>query len=268
MLTPLHVGSGSLRLTELDDPPLVKSHVRVNERPAVPASTMKGMVRTVVEAITRSCVRITRARRNELPRGAAECRNEKQLCIACRMFGALGYQGLVRFSDAVLRDEYQVRVARMPALYGPRRRAGIYKERGQVKGRKFYKHGQTVLDADTPVEVCPIRSELDFRVDFDNLTSAEVGLLLTAMGVGRRRFYLKVGGGKPACYGSVGVRLRAFQTWESPAELYGQYDVEQSDVELGAYVHEAGTLIEEAQLSQLLEIWEFDTERECPEGNY
>lgn len=267
-LTPLHVGAGSLYLTDLDDPPLVKSHVRINERPAVPASTMKGMVRSIAEAMTRSCVRITRARRNQLPRGAAECRNEKQLCVACRMFGALGYQGLVRISDAVLRDEYQTQVARMPALYGPRQRAGIYRERGQVKGRKFYKHGQTVLDADTPVEVCPIQSELDFRIDFDNLTPAEVGVLLTAMGLGRPRFYLKVGGGKPACYGSVMVQIRSLQIWENASELYGQYDTEESDVEIGAYLRAARSLIEEDQLSQLVDVLGFDATRECPEGNY
>ncbi|MFQ5813169.1 MAG: hypothetical protein ACE5I2_08290 [Anaerolineae bacterium] len=88
------------------------------------------------------------------------------------------------------------------------------------------------------------------------------------MRLGRPRFYLKVGGGKLACYGSVAMRVHSFQTWESASELYGQYDVEQSDVEFGAYVREARPLIEEDQLSQLVDVLEFDTERECPEENY
>lgn len=268
VVTPLHVGAGTLRMTGDDNIPLVRSHVTANDRAAVPASTMKGMIRSTFEAITRSCLRITRARRHELPQGTNGCRDKKNLCVACRVFGALGYQGLVRVSDAVLREEHDTRVTWMPSLYAPRRRADVYKEGGTVAGRKFYKHGKTVTDGNVPVEVCLPGSRLDFRLDFDNLRPAEVGVLLRAMGLGDPDFFLKVGGGKPACYGSVMVEIDRFQTWAGPAALYSSYDAEEATSGIETYLEQAHSLIEEEQLDELLEIAEWTPDRECPEGNY
>ena len=153
VLTWLHVGAGSIRLNRSPKYPLIRSHVRVGGQVAMPASSLKGMVRSVAEAISHSCVRVTRAPRNQLPPGAAECRDKEKLCPACRLFGALGYQGLVRFSDAVLRPEEGLgpKLVRMPSLYAPRGRSSRYVQSGRVAGRKFYQHGQSVINADTPV---------------------------------------------------------------------------------------------------------------------
>lgn len=265
--TPLHVSSGRMRMRKGQEPPLVKELTRVNDQPCIPASTLKGVVRSVVEAITRSCVRITRARRNQLPRGAAECRDETNLCLACRMFGALGFEGHVRFGDAVL-SEGSVGIARMPALYGPRNRAGVYYAGGEVKGRKFYKHGQPVIRADTPVEVLKPESRLMFTLRFENLLPGEVGVLLTALGLGEQQLVLKLGGGKPACYGSVAVSLDDLQIWEDDQNLYSVYDVERVDRPPDDYVEEASGLLLSEQLQQLAEIWTYDMDRQCPEGNY
>jgi hypothetical protein len=265
--TPLHVSSGRMRMRKGQQPPLVKEMTRVNGLPCVPASTLKGVVRSVVEAITRSCVRITRARSNQLPRGAAECRDKGNLCLACRMFGALGFEGHVRFGDAVLR-EGSLGIARMPALYAPRQRTRAYYAGNEVKGRKFYKHGQPVTQADTPVEVLAPESQLGVTIRFENLTPGEVGVLLTALGLGRQQLVLKFGGGKPACYGSAIASLNDLQVWENTQGLYAGYDVERVGHSRDEYVKEASDLLLSDQLRCLTEIWEYDMERECPEGNY
>jgi hypothetical protein len=267
--TPLHVSSGGMRMRKGQDPPLVKELTRVNGRPCIPASTLKGVVRSVVEAITRSCVRITRARSVQLPRGAEECRDKENLCLACRMFGALGFEGHVRFGDAVLHEgDGGIGITRMPSLYRPRRRAPRYYTSGKVKGRKFYKHGQPVIRANTPVEVIAPQSQLSFTVRFENLTEGEVGVLFTALGQGEREFLLKFGGGKPVCYGSVLVSLNDLQAWENVRDLYTSYDVEHIARNPSDYVEAARELVLPDRLQRLAEIWAYDMSRECPEGNY
>ena len=269
--TPLHIGSGGLRMTGNSRLPLVRSITRVQGRPAIPASTLKGLVRSTVETISRSCVRITRARRNQLPQGTAPCRDKENLCVACRMFGSLGYQGLVRFSDAVLGEGQKLAIARMPSLFAPRGRTGVYYGSGnRVKGRKVYMHGRTVTDGNTPVEVLKPESTLAFRVQFDNLTKAQVGLLLTGMGLGEPELILKVGGGKPACYGSVMVQLRDLQVWGDAKRLYSAYDVAPDPVEPAEFLKAARGegLILSDQLKQLAELLAYDLNRECPSGNY
>ncbi|MCZ7672176.1 MAG: RAMP superfamily CRISPR-associated protein [Chloroflexi bacterium] len=72
--TPLHISSGSYALTEdlglraknvVRD--LYKVTVNGQKLPAIPGSTLKGAARSVVEAVTHSCVGVTRER--DLPRG-------------------------------------------------------------------------------------------------------------------------------------------------------------------------------------------------------
>lgn len=267
--TPLHVSSGRMRMRKGQDPPLVKELTRVNSQPCVPASTLKGVVRSVAEAITRSCVRIGRARSHQLPEGAAACQDKSNLCLACRMFGALGFEGHVRFGDAILgEDSKGVGIARMPALYRPRTRAPRYYTNGKVKGRKFYKHGRPVTQANTPVEVLVPESQLELTIRFESLTPGEVGVLLTALGVGEQQLVLKLGGGKPACYGSVLVSLNTLQVWEEARDLYASYDVERVDSSPSEYAEEARDLLLSDQFQRLVEIWTYDMSRKCPEGNY
>src|SRR5579884_3442398 len=59
-LSPLHVASGSIELTG-GQPSLVKAHFRCGDRPAIPGSSLKGAIRSIVEAISDppSCARVT-----------------------------------------------------------------------------------------------------------------------------------------------------------------------------------------------------------------
>lgn len=265
--TPLHVSSGRFHMRRGKEPPLVKELTRVNGQPCVPASTLKGVVRSVVEAITRSCVRISRVRTNQLPGGTAACRDKESLCLACRMFGALGFEGHVRFDDAVLR-EGNLGIARMPALYAPRSRTRVYFAGSEVKGRKFYKHGKPVTQADTPVEVLAPESELGFTVRFENLAPGEVGVLLTGLGLGEPPLVLKLGGGKPACYGSAIVRLDDLQVWSGVQALYASYDTTLAGSNISHYLQVSQTLVLEDRLQKLAELWRYDMKRECPQDAY
>ena len=274
--TPLHVSSGRFKMRRGKEPPLVKELTRINGQPCVPASTLKGVVRSVVEAITRSCLRITDAHKKwgkwqkyrvKYPAGTKGCTDADNLCLACRMFGALGFEGHVRFDDAVLRDG-SLAIARMPSLWEPAKKgAGPYLKGKYPTGRKFYQHGQTVTQADTPVEVLMPESQLGFTVRFENLMPGELGVLLTALGLGKIELVLKLGGGKPACYGSAIVSLNGLQVWENASALYADYDIKRMARSPDEYLKKADSLILPNQLERLAEIWTYDMSRQCPEGN-
>jgi CRISPR/Cas system CSM-associated protein Csm3 (group 7 of RAMP superfamily) len=264
--TPIHVASGQLEMT--DDPryPLVKAHVRSAGRPVVPGSSLKGCIRSIVEAITPSCVRITRARRDQLPREVRGCSRKESLCLACRMFGSLGYQGLVRFSDAVLTGG-ETEISAAPTLYMPRKREGLYYRGQMVFGRKFYHHGQPAA-GDVPLEVCPEGSRLEFTLQFDNRKSAELGVLLLAVGQGQPQLYPKLGGAKPVCRGSAAVEVTELEVFEDPHAAYASYGLEAKPVDIGQYLEAAKSVVLSKQLEQLASILRFQTGRQCPAENY
>jgi hypothetical protein len=264
--TPIHVASGQLGTR--DDPrhPLVKAHVRSAGQPVVPASSLKGCIRSIVEAITPSCVRITRARRDQLPRQVQGCSRKEELCPACRMFGSLGYQGLVRFSDAVL-TEGETEISAAPSLYAPRGRERRYYRGQKVAGRKFYHHGEPAT-GDVPLEVCPVDSRLEFTLHFDNLRPSELGVLLLALGQGEPRLYPKLGGAKPVCRGSAAVEVTRLEVFEDPRAAYADYELEAAPVDMSGYLNAAKSVVLPEQLGQLASILRFQAERQCPAANY
>lgn len=272
--TPLHVWSGEINMTNRSNMPLVKSHLRVNSQPAVPGSTFKGVVRSIAEAFTRSCVRVTKAQPNQLPQGAAACRNRDQLCLACRLFGAMDFQGHVRFSDAVLAEGAGLTIVRLPLLFSPRHREMVYyRDSGEVMGRKLYQHGRPV-QGDAPVEACPVGSKLGFSLQFANLSAAELGVLLIALGQGdgvlAPRLWPKMGGAKPVCYGTVAVQIEALRVEKAGAAMYASYDAPapQPAAAWSAYLQAAQELVNAERLQQVAQILAWPTTNDCPDGNY
>jgi len=264
--TPIHVASGQLEMTDNRRYPLVKAHVRSAGRAVVPGSSLKGCIRSIAEAITPSCVRITRARRDQLPRQVQGCSRKEELCLACRMFGSLGYQGLVRFSDAVL-TEGETEISEAPSLYAPRGRERRYYRNQKVVGRKFYHHGKPAA-GDVPLEVCPVDSRLEFTLHFDNLKPAELGVLLLALGQGEPRLYPKLGGAKPACRGSVAVEVAGLEVFENPRAAYASYELKTTSIDADGYLQAAQSAVLPNQLEQVASILRFQAERQCPAGNY
>jgi hypothetical protein len=181
----------------------------------IPGSSIKGAVRSIVEAITCSCIRITQGRtqgrhRPYIPQGYSGCMSVNDLCIACRLFGAQDYQGHVSFEDAVAPKGSLV-LLDTPLLWTPARGGhGLpprYLQGNQARGRKFYRHARPPSGAD--LRAC-IKSdaELPLRIHFLNLSEAELGVLLTALGQHPDHpFPIKLGGGKPVGLGSVQIIL-------------------------------------------------------------
>jgi len=223
-LTPVHVGLGysdfikagnQEYLAALQASKLVREADAVRRRYLIPGSSIKGAVRSIVEAITCSCIRITQDRtqgrhRPYIPQGYSGCMSVNDLCIACRLFGAQDYQGHVSFEDAVAPKGSLV-LLDTPLLWTPARGGhGLpprYLQGNQARGRKFYRHARPPSGAD--LRAC-IKSdaELPLRIHFLNLSEAELGVLLTALGLHPKHpFPIKLGGGKPVGLGSVQIIL-------------------------------------------------------------
>ena len=188
--SPIHVANGLIvawaDLSGYGDihtraqPSLVAAHFRLNNRRVIPASTVKGVFRSVVEAISYSCPKFEIKKKEGRHRGvdtvdiSAEhhrCRidsaqdlEKNQLCPTCRIFGGIsgssndkgkgGYLGNVSFVDAVQETGGGSIFNRM-SLYSPqpsysqaspRKRTGyrlyfLDPDKTKPVGRKFYKIG-------------------------------------------------------------------------------------------------------------------------------
>ncbi|MDW8365290.1 MAG: RAMP superfamily CRISPR-associated protein [Abditibacteriales bacterium] len=253
LLTPLHIGSGLFRLA---DGQVVKEAMRRGEQFVIPGSSLKGVFRSIAEAISHSCFSKTK---QPLPSAALrECSDPKNLCVCCRLFGGLGYLGRVRFNDAVPADQAH-QIYNVPPLWRPRR---------AQQGRKFYKHGQPATGKE-PFEVLPNGTQFDFRVDVESLTPDEMCLLLTALGiVGDLK--PKIGGGKPRCLGSAQVTLRQARFW-SPQNAALEYERIESTLnadQLRAQVEKATNLIQQDALKKLQAILKHPQGTECPPELY
>ncbi|OYT72976.1 MAG: hypothetical protein CFK49_10665 [Armatimonadetes bacterium JP3_11] len=225
-LTPVHVGSGysdfvkagqNEYLAALQASKHVREDNTVQRRYIIPGSSFKGAVRSIVEAITCSCVRVIQGKhRPYLPQGYGECISIDKLCPACRMFGAQDYQAHVSFEDAVAPKGSLVLLG-TPLLWTPARGGqGLPRRyldsRGNAKGRKFYSHAKPAQGADPRTCIKTGAIIQNWRVHFLNLTEAELGVLLTALGLHPKYpFPIKVGGGKPVGLGSVRLQLEAMQ---------------------------------------------------------
>lgn len=204
-LQPLHVGTGLLvppaQLAIESDVPLVKSFHQAQGVLTIPGSSLKGPIRSLVEAITYSCVNKTRRIWSRMEREQyGECtyrsqRHEGELCVACRMFGAMGFEGQVHFSDApLLHGEQGLHF--IPAQYQPK---------GE-EARRHYPHAlQDPADPQWPLQVVQPRGTFRLQLRFQNLEAGQLGLLLLALGQGDPPICIKVGAGKNSGLGAIYV---------------------------------------------------------------
>lgn len=204
----LYVGSGEFELFHLNGKEQAcYTFTRCNGQLVIPGTGIKGAVRSIVEAISNSCVRQT-AKEERVPGSHETCRDERQLCPACRLFGTTGYRGRVHFSDAVPAGKVETQRIKIADLWPPR----------QAKGRKFYQAKEfQPLDMRPQkshrfLEVVPKGSRFTATLYFENVSSAEMGLLMRALGLDFSSqdpskvifaFPIKVGGAKPRCLGAV-----------------------------------------------------------------
>lgn len=143
-LTPLHIGSGSYRMI---DGQLVQAFLRDGEIPVIPGSSLKGVVRSLAEACSRSClprppVKNNSRLENALPPGVRTRCNDKAACITCRLFGFVGrgksYRGRVVFGEFRPVGEVQLSVEKLPALEQPFKDYPQKDNRGGGNERLYY----------------------------------------------------------------------------------------------------------------------------------
>ncbi len=271
-LSPIHIGSGIIDLGQ--DVELIKTAVRTSGNVVIPGSSLKGAIRSVVEAISESCVcKVSGRIRRAVPRDFAECRQKERLCVACRMFGAMGFQGNVAVQDAP-QIEGEIVTKLVPELYAPGRYQHGMRD---IPGRKFYMHGQ-VASGETPVEACEVGSKFRFVVQIDNLRQAEWGLLFTALGHHPNHpFKIKIGGAKPVCFGSIDFQLERIQIEAQTRDQYLDWDVKPESAKTGEQLETwkrecitqaTDSLIKQNLLTDLAHILRYPNDRNCPSGLY
>lgn len=220
----LYVGSGNFELFNLNGrEQAYYAFARRDGQLVIPGTSIKGAVRSIVEALSNSCVPQV-AKGERAPRHD-RCRDEKALCPACRLFGTTGYGGRVHFSDAVPIGEARTEKVKIADLWPPR----------QAEGRKFY-HAGSFQRLDTQpqkshrfIEVVPRGSKFATTLHFENASNAEMGLLIRALGLdfGQQdpskvvyAFPIKLGGAKPRCLGAVYLRPKRLYLVPEGPEIF------------------------------------------------
>lgn len=233
--TPLFVANSGV--TPIDPKRPAQSMQNKQGDYIIPGSSLKGMLRSVVEALGNSCLTLYdgdyeghRVHYEErVPKSFQHCRDATNLCLACRTFGMLKggdiFLGKVNIGDAV---SYPGKAWKYDPIYTavlvepkPRHEAFYLDEKRQyISGRKFYFHhspgqlltenrliyfGKNQILANRYIQPLDIESSFHFRVDFTNLEPDEFGMLLLAITLEDEMRH-KIGYGKPMGLGSVELR--------------------------------------------------------------
>lgn len=287
--TTLHVSTGVVVMgSDIGNSriPLIKTMVQDNDQKlSIQGSSLKGCIRSVYEAITNSTLAVITSRyRSQIPTERLPCRKKEELCPASRIFGALDWQGLIEFNDATCQST-GFATGFMPSLYRPRPDRRAYFIPGKVAGRKFYYHMVRAIDKGQnqgiPIQEAAKDYTFTTRLNFKNLTAAELGTLLVVLGQDPEYpIALKIGGGKPIGMGTMIIavdEINKFDGMESLHSRYSSYVATEFEYLTGkplqkfmrqmiqaAHQH----LIEQPQLEQLTTVLLYPTDREPPSGMY
>jgi len=161
--TPLHVGSGRPEVRIGEAISVIRN---VEGVPYIPGSSMKGKVRTEAEKIARKLGHIICNPPNTKNMCGTLKREEKDLCIACQIFGTAG-DNISRASKVKFRDALPLSDVKEFEI-----RAGIAldRETGSVYEKALYK-----------IEAVPAGTKFNFEMVAENLTDEELSLLLAAI---------------------------------------------------------------------------------------
>lgn len=283
--TGLHVSTGVVALgTDVGENSisLIKTMIQGSEgQLMIPGSSLKGVVRSTYEAITRSCLCKTKAKPNQIPEGYQECRDKTKLCPACRVFGALNWQGLIQFNDAEC-ESTEFSPGFMPSLYRPRpHEYPGYFNQGKVAGRKFYYHTIRAVDKGQQQGISVQQAAKTFvfstSLPYRNLTKGELGTLLIVLGQDKlNAIALKVGGGKPIGMGTMTVEVRSVEPVDNLRDRYLSYQTQSkplTEKPLQQLIQQAiqaahQELVQSQPLQELVTVLGYPTDREPPEGMY
>lgn len=285
--TPVHVSTGVIAMgSDVGENriALIKLMATdVQDNPIIPGSSLKGVVRSVYEAITNSTLAVIDNKyKHKIPQERQPCKKKERLCPASRVFGALDWQGVVQFRDArCIASQYTTGF--MPSLHRPRpdESKEYFDANEMAKGRKFYYHTDRAASPGQqqgiPVQQAGVQLTFTTEVQLTNLTIAELGVLFIALGKDPNYpMALKVGGGKPIGMGTMTVEVTELQKPDNMSDRYLSYD---SDIEpivgqtLKKFIETAiqqahEQLIQKSQLEQLSQVLKYPTHRQPPEGMY
>lgn len=200
-----------------------------NGKYIIPGSSLKGLVRSLVETIGPGCWWLFGGKHhNKLPHNFHKCTDKNNLCIACRMFGFMVgsdlIQGHVSFDDAICQQEILHSPMYSIILSSPKDRHSAFylDENDKLAGRKYYYHhstppvdvGHWLPDKNSPPDkrqnqyIRPLDtgSRFTFSGNFNNLSEDEFALLLYALNLEPDMRH-KIGYAKPAGFGSVKIVL-------------------------------------------------------------
>jgi CRISPR/Cas system CSM-associated protein Csm3 (group 7 of RAMP superfamily) len=220
---PIHVAVGvTVMGSDVgSDRPLVRPMMqRPDGTLFIPGSSLKGCVRSIYEAITNSTVGTPTTNAPYKP-----CEGKQALCPASRVFGALGYQGLIEFTDAISTDS--ATLGEMPVQHSPK--AGTE--------RKFYRTNVQRTEpqeiSQVPIQQAPRGATFRTRLRFKNLLPEELGALLIALGQDETYpIALKLGAGKAHGMGMLTVQIVDAQvhgTENLRRDRYSSYQPTQPD---------------------------------------
>ena len=246
-LTPLLIGDGSR------DPGFVRHR---NGPPYIPATSLKGAIRSLAEVVGNAAVPFRNARVDD-GHQLVNARRDSQLDMSARTFGYLDgnhvFAGLIRFSNAELIGEWspQIRWPQYEVAVGQPKPAHAVFYPGTNR-RKFYHHHPGAKELASPhsgitqttkVTPAPPGTRFRFTVDFENLRDNELDLLLyclvleeeatvdlspAALGCDEEQggrmltgpLRHKLGGAKPHGAGSVHITVTKQKIWVDPAARY------------------------------------------------
>lgn len=210
-LTPLFIGS--------DRQQTIEPHItNGNKEAIIPGTSLKGLIRSLVETIGLGCWWLFKGGSGgRLPHPFRQCKNHKELCVACRMFGLIQGNtlllGNVGFEDAICAECIFDDPMYTPILMNPKPKHPWYQDnQGNVVGRKFYFHNTRTRKGrkQTPHNrhITPVAPEntFTFSAQFTNLGDDELCLLLYALQLESTMRH-KIGYAKPAGLGSVQIEL-------------------------------------------------------------
>jgi hypothetical protein len=228
---PVHVGSGSKQARQHI---VVLRHARILGGPGIPGSSLRGALRARYEAITRSCAPLapkagprdirssTGIKRAYLLSAAltsaaltTNC-TKTCACPACALFGRMSLRSRITVTDFACPSGTRPEIARMPERFDPnlhhvgpasRNPTGDAFEVRGLHGRKFGGGRGPASDNQQHIEVIPAGAVLTGQLRLFNVTPAELGGVLAALGCDPPSA-IKLGGGKAHGFGRVQCRAR------------------------------------------------------------
>lgn len=191
---------------------------KFSSKPAIPGSSLKGVIRSMAEFIGGGCISVTGHNA-----GKADLCTGDHVCITCDMFGRVSgrtvNKGKVMISEAKPIETASHESVRLQ-LYGPRKKR-------PGNSRKFYRHSRSgvasLRDPSSTTTLYPVKrgSSFRFRVDFSSLDARELAVLLYALFLEKGLAH-KIGHGKPKGMGSVLIEREMIEVQSARQYALGQ----------------------------------------------